>query len=209
MARVPLNHSTNGWYLFLNSSGTRSKTDESTIRCRTVKTKIFWEGKRNRGSNSRWGQVLTSSGQAEWKVSSGTNNNYSFHLAPSAVVQLYMVAAGDDGKSRDASATYGRLLHPITSSNYFFCAESPTTSSGQIFYYFDSGWNRRTFFVGLEHFWNLDVSNNHLQFKMSARQTPNEFLKQIIGRPVVVKLNNGVDYRGKHCQTHGWIFRVN
>lgn len=31
---------------------------------------------------------------------------------------------------------------------------------------------------------------------MSARQTPNEFLKQIIGRPVVVKLNNGVDYRG-------------
>lgn len=34
---------------------------------------------------------------------------------------------------------------------------------------------------------------------MSARQTPNEFLKQIIGRPVVVKLNNGVDYRG-----NGW-----
>lgn len=31
---------------------------------------------------------------------------------------------------------------------------------------------------------------------MSARQTPNEFLKQIVGRPVVVKLNNGVDYRG-------------
>lgn len=40
---------------------------------------------------------------------------------------------------------------------------------------------------------------------MSARQTPNEFLKQIIGRPVVVKLNNGVDYRGivKPC-----LFRV-
>ena len=32
---------------------------------------------------------------------------------------------------------------------------------------------------------------------MSGRQTPNEFLKQIIGRPVVVKLNNGADYRGK------------
>ena len=31
---------------------------------------------------------------------------------------------------------------------------------------------------------------------MSGRQTPNEFLKQIIGRPVVVKLNNGADYRG-------------
>jgi hypothetical protein len=31
---------------------------------------------------------------------------------------------------------------------------------------------------------------------MSRRQTPSEFLKQIIGRPVVVKLNSGVDYRG-------------
>ena len=34
-------------------------------------------------------------------------------------------------------------------------------------------------------------------FKMSKKQTPSDFLKQIIGRPVVVKLNNGVDYRGK------------
>ena len=33
--------------------------------------------------------------------------------------------------------------------------------------------------------------------KMSKKQTPSDFLKQIIGRPVVVKLNNGVDYRGK------------
>ena len=31
---------------------------------------------------------------------------------------------------------------------------------------------------------------------MSRKQTPNDFLKQIIGRPVVVKLNSGVDYRG-------------
>ena len=30
----------------------------------------------------------------------------------------------------------------------------------------------------------------------SRKQTPNDFLKQIIGRPVVVKLNSGVDYRG-------------
>lgn len=36
---------------------------------------------------------------------------------------------------------------------------------------------------------------------MSARQTPNEFLKQIVGRPVVVKLNNGVDYRGNNTIT--------
>jgi U6 snRNA-associated Sm-like protein LSm6 len=32
---------------------------------------------------------------------------------------------------------------------------------------------------------------------MSKKQTPSEFLKLIIGRPVVVKLNSGVDYRGK------------
>jgi len=31
---------------------------------------------------------------------------------------------------------------------------------------------------------------------MSGRQNPSDFLKQIIGRPVVVKLNSGVDYRG-------------
>ncbi len=31
---------------------------------------------------------------------------------------------------------------------------------------------------------------------MSRKQTPSEFLKLIIGRPVVVKLNSGVDYRG-------------
>ncbi|VDP25544.1 unnamed protein product [Onchocerca flexuosa] len=30
---------------------------------------------------------------------------------------------------------------------------------------------------------------------MSRRQNPSEFLKQIIGKPVVVKLNSGVDYR--------------
>ncbi|KAI2806331.1 hypothetical protein RDWZM_006689 [Blomia tropicalis] len=28
------------------------------------------------------------------------------------------------------------------------------------------------------------------------KQTPNDFLKQLLGRPVVVKLNSGVDYRG-------------
>ena len=33
---------------------------------------------------------------------------------------------------------------------------------------------------------------------MSRKQTPSEFLKQIIGRPVVVKLNSGVDYRGEY-----------
>lgn len=32
---------------------------------------------------------------------------------------------------------------------------------------------------------------------MNRKQTPNDFLKQLLGRPVVVKLNSGVDYRGK------------
>jgi len=45
------------------------------------------------------------------------------------------------------------------------------------------------------------VIYNYIAFvfsvKMSLRkQTPSDFLKQIIGRPVVVKLNSGVDYRG-------------
>jgi U6 snRNA-associated Sm-like protein LSm6 len=38
---------------------------------------------------------------------------------------------------------------------------------------------------------------------MSLRkQTPSDFLKQIIGRPVVVKLNSGVDYRGNILMFH-------
>lgn len=34
------------------------------------------------------------------------------------------------------------------------------------------------------------------------KQAPSEFLKQIIGKPVVVKLNSGVDYRGESL-VHG------
>ena len=30
----------------------------------------------------------------------------------------------------------------------------------------------------------------------TKRQNPDEFLKTIVGKPVVVKLNNGTDYRG-------------
>lgn len=43
---------------------------------------------------------------------------------------------------------------------------------------------------------------------MSLRkQTPSDFLKQIIGRPVVVKLNSGVDYRGNMVAwTYLWRF---
>ena len=38
--------------------------------------------------------------------------------------------------------------------------------------------------------------DKQLKLTMSKKQTPSEFLKLIIGRPVVVKLNSGVDYRG-------------
>ena len=30
------------------------------------------------------------------------------------------------------------------------------------------------------------------------KNNPADFLKQVLGRPVVVKLNSGVDYRGGH-----------
>ncbi|KAI4893953.1 hypothetical protein NFI96_018679 [Prochilodus magdalenae] len=45
-----------------------------------------------------------------------------------------------------------------------------------------------------------------LKVKMSLRkQTPSDFLKQIIGRPVVVKLNSGVDYRGVLACLDGYM----
>ena len=40
---------------------------------------------------------------------------------------------------------------------------------------------------------------------MSRKQTPSEFLKLIIGRPVVVKLNSGVDYRGVLACLDGYM----
>jgi U6 snRNA-associated Sm-like protein LSm6 len=30
----------------------------------------------------------------------------------------------------------------------------------------------------------------------SAKRTPTDFLKSVLGRPVIVKLNSGVSYRG-------------
>ena len=35
-----------------------------------------------------------------------------------------------------------------------------------------------------------------MDLKTTKKQNPSEFLRQIIGKPVVVKLNSGVDYRG-------------
>ncbi|XP_053442513.1 U6 snRNA-associated Sm-like protein LSm6 [Nycticebus coucang] len=37
------------------------------------------------------------------------------------------------------------------------------------------------------------------------KQTPSDFLKQIIGWPVVVKLNSGVDYRGVLAYLDGYM----
>lgn len=41
---------------------------------------------------------------------------------------------------------------------------------------------------------------------MSRKQTPSDFLKQIIGRPVVVKLNSGADYRG--TPAFSYVFKI-
>ena len=41
------------------------------------------------------------------------------------------------------------------------------------------------------------------------KQAPSEFLKQIIGKPVVVKLNSGVDYRGIECLVLCGVVRSN
>nr|CDS28980.1 U6 snRNA associated protein [Hymenolepis microstoma] len=40
---------------------------------------------------------------------------------------------------------------------------------------------------------------------MSQKQTPRDFLKLIIGRPVSVKLNSGTDYRGVLISLDGYM----
>ncbi|VDL62678.1 unnamed protein product [Hymenolepis diminuta] len=40
---------------------------------------------------------------------------------------------------------------------------------------------------------------------MSQKQTPRDFLKLIIGRPVSVKLNSGADYRGVLISLDGYM----
>ncbi|VDQ00864.1 unnamed protein product [Trichobilharzia regenti] len=40
---------------------------------------------------------------------------------------------------------------------------------------------------------------------MAHKQTPRDFLKLIIGRPVVVKLNSGADYRGVLISLDGYM----
>ncbi len=42
---------------------------------------------------------------------------------------------------------------------------------------------------------------------MSAKRSPSDFLKLVIGRPIIVKLNSGVEYRGMTQSAGGldWI----
>ena len=41
--------------------------------------------------------------------------------------------------------------------------------------------------------------------KTSSSRSPSEFLKSVLGRPVVVKLNSGVDYRGVLACLDGYM----
>jgi U6 snRNA-associated Sm-like protein LSm6 len=40
---------------------------------------------------------------------------------------------------------------------------------------------------------------------MTTRRAPADFLKDVIGRPVVVKLNNGTDFRGILASLDGYM----
>jgi hypothetical protein len=41
---------------------------------------------------------------------------------------------------------------------------------------------------------------------MANKKTPTDFLENIIGKPVNVKLNSGVEYRGRVTLDHGWMW---
>mmetsp|Transcript_132302 Transcript_132302/g.263958 ORF Transcript_132302/g.263958 Transcript_132302/m.263958 type:complete len:89 (-) Transcript_132302:54-320(-) len=40
---------------------------------------------------------------------------------------------------------------------------------------------------------------------MATRKSPSDFIKQVLGRPVIVKLNNGTDYRGVLACLDGYM----
>jgi U6 snRNA-associated Sm-like protein LSm6 len=47
------------------------------------------------------------------------------------------------------------------------------------------------------------ADGNPLPVPTGAAKTPSDFLKSIKGKPVLVKLNSGVDYRGESANVHG------
>ncbi|KAF7247558.1 hypothetical protein EG68_10078 [Paragonimus skrjabini miyazakii] len=51
----------------------------------------------------------------------------------------------------------------------------------------------------------LKSTTIYTNFVMTHKQTPRDFLKLIIGRPVVVKLNSGADYRGVLISLDGYM----
>ena len=54
-------------------------------------------------------------------------------------------------------------------------------------------------------FWWALIRANATSRMSFKKQNPSDFLKLIIGKPVVVKLNSGVDYRGKdECSVFVW-----
>mmetsp|Transcript_29933 Transcript_29933/g.76185 ORF Transcript_29933/g.76185 Transcript_29933/m.76185 type:complete len:80 (+) Transcript_29933:86-325(+) len=40
---------------------------------------------------------------------------------------------------------------------------------------------------------------------MASKKSPSDFIKQVLGRPVIVKLNNGTDYRGTLACLDGYM----
>mmetsp|Transcript_68837 Transcript_68837/g.119499 ORF Transcript_68837/g.119499 Transcript_68837/m.119499 type:complete len:82 (-) Transcript_68837:111-356(-) len=40
---------------------------------------------------------------------------------------------------------------------------------------------------------------------MANKKSPSDFIKQVLGRPVIVKLNNGTDYRGTLACLDGYM----
>ena len=40
------------------------------------------------------------------------------------------------------------------------------------------------------------LRTNHDRQNAMSKKSPGDFIKQVLGRPVIVKLNNGADYRG-------------
>uniref|UniRef100_A0A182XD55 U6 snRNA-associated Sm-like protein LSm6 n=1 Tax=Anopheles quadriannulatus TaxID=34691 RepID=A0A182XD55_ANOQN len=49
------------------------------------------------------------------------------------------------------------------------------------------------------------VKLSYLRFTMSRKEALSQFINQIHGRPVVVKLNSGVDYRGVLACLDGYM----
>ena len=59
------------------------------------------------------------------------------------------------------------------------------------------------YFTSIPMTTRIDHAHKHVVLVnkiMSRKRTPSEFLKQITGRPVAVKLNSGIDYRGMYIE---------